>query len=336
MTHAAILSNLISPRNPFAAGVESHDAVLRLSQPMTLAHGGVLSEVRVAWRLSGPAGAPVVCALGGISADRHVCSWWGNLVGAGKAIDTGRRQVLAFDFLGGNGATTGPRSTGAAVFPDVSTFDQAYILAALLDHLAIPRLAAFVGASYGGMVALAFASLYPERVERLVVISAAHKASPLGTAWRTIQRRIVALGTAHGSAHDGLALARALAMTTYRTPGEFDSRFDAPRRVTADPDAFPVWEYLDARGADYVTHMLPEAFVTLSRSIDLHRIEPEQITTPLNLVAVAQDQLVPPALVGELARRAGGVATVVACESIFGHDAFLKEEAFFTKIFERI
>ena len=300
---------------------------------LSLHHGMLLPRVDVAYQLTGPVGAPVLAVLGGISAGREVTRWWGALFGPGKAVDTTRVRLLSYDFLGGNGETTGAR---AGVTADISTYDQARVLASLLEELAIPSVHAFVGASYGGMVALAFAQLFPERVKRLAVISAAHKSAPHGTAWRIVQRRIVELGVAAGRHNEGLALARALAMTTYRSPDELAARFDGPRRQDDHPDAFPVWDYLDARGADYVTHMHPGAFVTLSRSIDLHAVEPESIKVPLDLVSVHQDLLVPSSLAAELAARYGGPCTLHTLDSIYGHDAFLKEDAFFTQFLQKI
>ncbi len=98
---------------------------------------------------------------------------------------------------------------------------------ALLDHLGMQKLGAIVGASYGGMVALAFGERYPDRVERLVVISAADVAHPMATAWRSVQRSIVRLGISANQPAAGLELARALAMSTYRSPEEFAARFRA-------------------------------------------------------------------------------------------------------------
>ena len=114
----------------------------------------------------------------------------------------------------------------------------------VLDHLGIEKLAAIVGASYGGMVALAFGERYPQRVERLIVISAADQPHPMATAWRSVQRNIARLGSRQRLPTQALELARALAMSTYRSPEEFAARFRAAPRMDDGRPVFPVEEYL--------------------------------------------------------------------------------------------
>ncbi len=220
---------------------------------LRLHHGGELEGVRVAWRLAGQPRAPVVAALGGISAHRIVYShgdargWWDGIVGPGRALDATRFRVLGIDFLGGSGATTGPRV--GEPFPSVSSYDQAELLLRLLNHLGIARLHAIAGASYGGMVALAFGERFAQRVERLLVISASDRTHPMATAWRSVQRRLVRYALSHGEGARGLELARALAMATYRSPEEFAARFRAAPERLGDRFEFPVEHYLFARGA---------------------------------------------------------------------------------------
>ena len=48
--------------------LQVREGLLEVPGELSLHHGGRLATVRVAWRLAGPAGAPVVVALGGISA----------------------------------------------------------------------------------------------------------------------------------------------------------------------------------------------------------------------------------------------------------------------------
>jgi homoserine O-acetyltransferase len=80
-----------------------------------------------------------------------------------------------------------------------------------------------------------------------------------------------------------------------------------------------------ARGESYAAVYKPEAFVCLSESIDLHRVEPGAIRVPTTLLGVQEDQLVPLADMRELRDRHGGNCSLVEISSIFGHDAFLKE-----------
>ena len=168
------------------------DEVLALPAPWRLHYGDELADARIAFRLVGPADAPVVAVLGGISAHRVVNGeegWWPELVGAGHAIDTADYCVLGIDYLGGRGGSSAPQ-TGRK-FPPLSSYDQAHALRRIVEHLGLKSLHAIVGASYGGMVALCFAEAYPELIGRIVVLSAADKSQVLSTAWRSVQRQIV-------------------------------------------------------------------------------------------------------------------------------------------------
>jgi len=96
---ASVESLPVTPRVPAAAesvrepAAVVREGVLEVPGPVTLYHGGRLQELRIAWRLVGAAQGPVVCALGGISADRYVCltdeshpGWWSEVVGPGAAV----------------------------------------------------------------------------------------------------------------------------------------------------------------------------------------------------------------------------------------------------------
>jgi homoserine O-acetyltransferase/O-succinyltransferase len=156
------------------------------------------------------------------------------------------------------------------------------------------------------MVALAFAERYPERVTCLLVISAADVAHPMATAWRSLQRSIVRFAAGQGLGVEGLKLARALAMATYRSPEEFSARFRSAPRRTANGFRFAVEDYLFARGEVYASRYRPEAYVCLSESIDLHAIDAALVTTPTTLIAVREDQLVPLADMRALRARLAG------------------------------
>jgi homoserine O-acetyltransferase len=310
------------------------DGVLTVPGTTRLHHGGQIRDLAIGWSLTGRQGLPVVLALGGISASRKVFDprdpregWWREIVGPGRALNTDKVAILGMDYIGGSGRSTGPGigdSPEPGAFPSVSSYDQAEAARQLLDHLGIPKIAAIVGASYGGMVALAFGERYPERVNRLVVISAADSTHPMATAWRSVQRNIARLGIATGCPTQGLELSRALAMSTYRSPEEFGARFRGAARWEGGRYVFPVEEYLTARGRDYASRNRPESFICLSESIDLHQIDATRVAVRTEVVAVREDQLVPLADMRAMTARLPD-ARLHEFSSLLGHDAFLKE-----------
>ena len=275
----------------------------------------------IRYEVCGVKGAPAIVVLGGISASRHVTrnnlnqgpGWWEGVVGARRAIDTERFSVIGIDWA---------THQSAAI---VSTYDQARAVCAVLDTIGVRSVRALVGASYGGMVALAFAARHGTRAQRVVVIGAAHESDALTTTLRAIQRRIVALGEKAGAPGDGVALARALAMTTYKTRAEFASRFAMTTLPSDDGIVFAAEEYVVARGRDYATRTTPEDFRALTLSCDFHSVVPEEITVPATLIAVKEDLLVPIEKIRELRSRLRVKANLIELSSVHGHDSFLND-----------
>ncbi len=286
-------------------------------------YGGAACDVRVRWMLSGPAAAPLVIVQGGISADRRVVAvdgidgWWSELAGDGRAIDTCNRRLLSIDWLALSDLGADALAIGSE--------DQADAIAGVLDALGIRQANAFVGASYGAMVGLAFAARHPQRLGRLVAVAGAHRAHPLSIALRNIQREVVRFAQARGDATAGLDLARRIAMTTYRGEREFAERCtQAPRHVDGR-FRFAEEGWLAAAGARFARRFAAERFLSLSESIDLHALAPESVRVPTTLIGFASDRVVPLADLCELQRRCGAPATLHVLDSRYGHDAFLKE-----------
>ncbi len=289
---------------------------------LNLRHAGA-HKVSIRWECQGPVDAPVLIVQGGISASRHVCAsaqfiepgWWQEQAGVGAALDSKRFRILAIDWLAADGALD------VCIDPT----DQADAICAVLDDLRINRARAFVGASYGAMVGLQFAARHPARVQQLIAISGAHRSHAQTTALRVIQRRIVKLGLQHEAAAEALALARALAVIGYRSGEEFEQRFDSAPTLQNGSPRFAVEDYFDAVGSKFVARFSTAAYLRLSESIDLQRVAPEAIAVPTVLVAINQDQIVP---LADLQALAAGIAASCALhriDSVYGHDAFLKE-----------
>lgn len=289
---------------------------------LALRHAGTRS-VTLRYEVQGPADAPVVFVAGGISAHRHVAAsaefpekgWANELVGAGRALDPACRRILAFDFVGADGKLDAP----------IDPADQADAIAALLNALEIEQLQAFIGYSYGALVGQHLAVRHPQRLRKLVAVSGAHKPHPFAAAWRALQRKSVALGQLQCADQQGLSLARQFAMLSYRTPEEFGERFDALPEIVNGRVRVAAEDYLDAAGAQYVARTPVTAFLRLSESIDLHRIDPQRIAVPTTVVAVEGDRLVPLADHVALVEGLGTLGHLRIVRSPYGHDAFLKE-----------
>jgi homoserine O-acetyltransferase len=266
--------------------------------------------------LAGPEGAPLVVVLGGISAHRFPCDWWPGVTGEGFAVDPTRFRILGIDFIADRFGRRAP-----------TTADQAAAVAAVLDAIGVARTFAFVGASYGGMTALAFGQHFPGRVERIVAVCAGGEPHPAATAIRELQRRVVALGIEHGDADEALSIARGLAMLTYRTPDEFAARFAGGIGKEDPLCCSEPGIYLRARGDAFRQAMSPQRFLSLSASIDRHCVDPAAIRQPVLLIGAESDQLVPPAQLRDLHGRLAGPARLELLPSLYGHDMFLKDAA---------
>jgi homoserine O-acetyltransferase/O-succinyltransferase len=310
--------------------------------PIDLDDGTRLPELVVAWRHDGPppgeaSQVVVVHALTG-SADA-AGDWWEPLIGQGRALDTDRVGVLSANLLGGRYGSTGPTSidprTGRLFggdFPAVSTRDQARAQWALLDALAIDEIALVVGGSLGGMVALEVALVRPAAVRHVIPIAAPAATGPMAVAWNHIQIELIErLGDA------GLALARELAMTTYRSETDFDERFGR----SAEPDGRPsIVSYLDHQGEKLVERFDGDTYRVLAGAMDRHDIGAGRggldaalaqlavADVRLTGVGIADDILYGPRQVRSLVSAAAGAGVVARYRQIHstkGHDAFLVE-----------
>lgn len=285
--------------------------------PPELRHLGAATRATAVGNADGPA----VVVLGGISGNRFPCrradggaGWWPGLTGAGRAVDPARHLIVGLDFAADAAGKAAP-----------TTHEQAQVLCAALDALGLGRGDAVIGASYGGMVALALAQHYPERVGRVVAISAGAEPHAAATASRELQRRVVALGMAGGNAEEALAIARGMAMLTYRTPDEFAERFDGGIAEACPLTPSGPGTYLRCRGDAFRTVMSPQRFLSLSASIDRHRVDPAAIACPVLLIGAESDQLVPPDQLRALAARLPACGGLHLLPCLYGHDMFLKE-----------
>lgn len=316
---------------------------------LTTEQGQVVNGLRLRYRVLGDIDAAAengwILVFHALTGSADIETWWGPLLGPGRALDTTRHAILAANLLGGCYGSSGPtewRTCRGESFPELTPGDLARAHIPLLDHMGIQRLALATGGSLGGMVALEWGRVTSVPTDRLVVFAAPAATSPQSIAWNAVQRMAIQADPAWSDGHytpgegpvGGLAAARALAMITYRSATEFQARFG--RTSSRSPGLFDVDYYLRRQGDKLVARFDAASYVALMRSMDLHdigdlaeaaRATARRVGTVVG-VGIDSDMLYAASEVRDwvAAYLAGGAnAEYREIASLYGHDAFLIE-----------
>ncbi|MBN9149982.1 MAG: homoserine O-acetyltransferase [Micrococcales bacterium] len=340
--------------------------------PQHLEFGGALPAVRVAYETWGELNAHrsnAILILHALTGDSHVIGnagpghptsgWWSGIVGPDRAIDTNRWFVVAPNMLGGCQGTTGPASSApdgqewGSRFPFLTIRDQVAAQVALADALGINRFAAVIGGSMGGMHALEWAVGYPDRLARVAVLAAPAVSDADEISLNSVQAESIRMdpGFRGGDYYDakdgdgphrGLALARRLALLSYRSPSELNGRFHRSWQSDISPlggaGRFAVESYLDFHGNKFTRRFDANSYLTLVNAMSSHDIGRgrgsvaealARVTAASLVLGVDSDRLFPVSTQQELAAQLprgidGDQAVVITSD--FGHDAFLIED----------
>lgn len=337
-------------------------------EAFSLEAGGVLQSPTLRYAVYGEPNAAadnVILVEHALSGSARVADWWPRLFYDGSLFQAGDHCVIGINMLGSCYGSTGPASidplTGRPYgpkFPLVSIRDTVTLQARLLKKLGIHRLKLVMGASIGGMQALEMAIQFPELVERVISIGAAPLRA-MGLGLNHLQRQMIQLDPAweagnyspHEQPREGLALARALAVCTYKSAELFEHRFGRkPDRSGEDPwtsaherrqglngQRFDVAGYLDYQGEKFVERFDANAYLAITRTMDTWDpgrgyVSAEEafrrIRAEVTLVGISSDWLFPPdeiAALGLRLERAGVRCAYRELISSHGHDAFLAE-----------
>jgi homoserine dehydrogenase len=306
--------------------------------------GHELADVQLSGWVYGPeiGTAPAVVIVGGITASpfpfgdptepKEREAWWPALC-APDLIDPTRYTVLCPSWPG-NGSTWRGFEDDIEP-PAISVAGLADLVAAWLEGIACHQPLTFIGASLGGMVAVAFSVRHAERCAKSIVISGGLRPDGWGTATRHLQRELVRDGLRTGDVATGMSRARQMGMLTYRGRDELDTRFG---KLVPGLKRPPVAEYLDYHGQRFAERFPVRTFLLLSESIDRAAIGDDaqstraalaNVTAETIVVGVPGDMLFPWALQVELHRElqaVGAQSSLWKLESLFGHDAFLADQ----------
>jgi len=283
--------------------------------------GGESGVVEVNCCLWGSLSRPLHVVMGGISADRWAFDvpgerqgWWRQVAHDQAVLNTRDCAFLTFDYFCFPDRVTNP--------PVLTPADQAQLLRGIQHTLQLPQFHAVIGSSFGGMVSLAFAARYPDALQRLVCLAAADRNSVKSQAIRHVQRQLVQLGEVSASQGEHLKLARALAMIGYRGEQEFEQRFQSQQPGKALQQ---VSAYLNHHGEQFVNRFSAHRYLQLSRAIDHHQVDAEDIRVPSLLIGFDSDQMVPVNFLEQLHNKLNAPSELHILESLYGHDGFLLE-----------
>jgi homoserine O-acetyltransferase len=337
----------------------------------------MLPSVRVAYETWGTPSraadgsiANAVLVMHALTGDSHVCGrvepghptpgWWDGLVGAGKLLDPARHWIVCPNVLGGCQGTTGPSSPGpggtpwGSRWPRTTVRDQVAVESRLAELLGVSRWQLVIGGSMGGMRALEWAVMAPERVERLAVVASTAAASADQIGFSVSQLAAIradpawAGGDYHDAAagrgpHAGLGVARRIAHLTYRSARELESRFGRAGQDPIDPLDGGRWQvesYLDHHGEKLAHRFDAGSYVALTDAMNGHDLGRGRggveaalatITARTVVAGIDSDRLYPLEQQERLVAGIAGAAELHVVPSPYGHDGFLIESAALTE-----
>jgi homoserine O-acetyltransferase len=342
---------------------------VRLPGPLKLDSGAVLAPVDIAYETYGSLnadGSNAILICHALTGDQFVASehpvtgkpgWWVRAVGPGKPIDTNRHFIICTNVIGSCLGSSGPGSidpaTGAPYamrFPVITIGDMVRAQAMLLDHLGVERLAAVLGGSMGGMQALAWPTIFPERVCAAIVIASTARHSAQNIAFHEVGRQAIMADPrwrggdyyADGEAPTaGLAVARMAAHITYLSEAglteKFGRRLQGRDAKTFGFDAdFQVESYLRHQGISFVERFDANSYLYITRATDYFDLAEDhggslaqafsRTRARFCLISFDTDWLYPTRESRNIVHAlhaAGREASFVELASPFGHDAFL-------------
>jgi homoserine O-acetyltransferase len=353
---------------------------VRVDGRFVMHRGGYLESPTIAYETWGELrgkGDNAILLFTGLSPSAHAASspenpaagWWEDMIGSGLPLDTDRYYVICVNSLGSCFGSTGPADINPATgsryclsFPVLTLEDVAEGGYEVLKHLGIEKVHTTMGASMGGMSALAFCLRHPDVSDNLISISSATRALPFAIAVRSLQREMITKDRKWNNGNYdpedppiiGQRLARKLGMMTYRSPREWEQRFGRERisnEMHSDEQFFgdfSVESYLENHANKFTGQFDANCYLYLSRASDLfdfaeHGGSLEAGFSRLNMqramvMGVETDILFPIRQQRELAEGLSRVVKdteLVELDCIKGHDSFLVDMDAFRPVVSR-
>ena len=287
--------------------------------------------------------------------------WWDTMIGPGKPVDTNRFFVIGVNNIGSCFGSTGPMhkhpDTGEAYgadFPVVTVEDWVNAQARLLDALGIDKLVV-MGGSLGGMQALSWTLLFPERVTHAVVVASAPNLNAENIAFNEVARRAIATDPDFHGGHfyrhgvipkRGLRIARMIGHITYLSDDVMNEKFGrilkegVDLKYSTQDVEFQIESYLRYQGDKFAEYFDANTYLLITRALDYFDPAKKfggnlsaalaEATAKFLLVSFTTDWRFSPARSREMVRALldnGRDVSYCEIDAPHGHDAFLLEDA---------
>lgn len=277
---------------------------MHFAEPLRLQGGASIGDYTLMYETYGTLNADksnAVLICHALNASHHVAGhynepksagWWDNMVGPGKPVDTDRFFVIGVNNLGSCFGSTGPMHTNpatgkpyGAAFPVVTVEDWVAAQALLADRLGINQFAAVMGGSLGGMQALAWSIMFPERLRHCIVIASTPKLSAQNIAFNDVARQAILTDPdyrggdfyEHGVVpKNGLKVARMVGHITYLSNDDMAEKFGRKLRNAAETNDykfdfgidFEIESYLRYQGDKFSEYFDANTYLLITKALD--------------------------------------------------------------------
>ena len=274
---------------------------MHFAEPLALQSGALLADYTLVYETYGQLNADksnAVLVCHALNASHHVAGvyegqpknvgWWDNMVGPGKPLDTDRFFVIGVNNPGSCFGSTGPMHTNPATgkpygasFPVVTVEDWVHAQARLADALGIRQFAAVMGGSLGGMQALSWSMLYPDRIANCLVIASTPKLTAQNIAFNDVARQAILTDPdfhdgdyyAHGVVpRNGLRVARMIGHITYLSDDDMAEKFGRDLRGTDYQFGygvdFEIESYLRYQGDKFAEYFDANTYLLITKALD--------------------------------------------------------------------
>ena len=308
--------------------------------------GAILPSLDIAYDTWGKLNADsdnVIWICHALTANSDVEAWWPGMVGKDLLFDPEKYFIVCANVLGSCYGTTGPASVNPDTgnpwlneFPLITVRDLVNVHEILRNYLGIKSIHTVIGASIGGYQALEYSIMFPDLIQRLIVLASGARQTPWALAFSESMRLAMQADQTFTSGDPdggkkGLKAARSIALISYRTMSAYNStqQEEEDEKLTS----FKAASYQAYQGDKLVKRFNPYSYWCLTNLSDTHNLGRgrggiinalKTIKAEVLCVGIKSDILFPTDDQKFITTNTVN-AEYIEIDSFYGHDGFLIE-----------